>query len=93
MRVLPSGKGLSLKAFFTRALPAATGGTDEQRSEQQAKQALKALIDAEDTANPLSDQALTEALTQQGFSLKRRTVAKYRESLGIPSTRERRCKL
>ena len=93
VRVLPSGKGLSLKAFFTRALPAATGGADEQRSEQQAKQALKALIDAEDTANPLSDQALTEVLTQQGFSLKRRTVAKYRESLGIPSTRERRCKL
>ena len=50
-------------------------------------------IDGEDAANPLSDQTLTEALTQQGFSLKRRTVAKYRESLGILSTRERRRKL
>ena len=66
---------------------------NHNQAEQQAKQALKVLIDTEDTANPLSDQALTEALTQQGFSLKRRTVAKYRESLGIPSTRERRCKL
>ena len=93
VRVIPSGKLLSLKTFFTRALPTAKEGSGELLSEQQAKQALKALIDGEDAANPLSDQTLTEALTQQGFSLKRRTVAKYRESLGIPSTRERRRKL
>lgn len=90
VRIVPARKLLPLKEFFSRALPQTSGTTGEVFSDQQAKQALKALVDAEDSARPLSDQTLTEALQRQGFSLKRRTVAKYRELLGIPSTRERR---
>jgi RNA polymerase sigma-54 factor len=93
VRVAGTTKLLPLKAFFTHALPSAAGGNTDAVSEQQAKSALKALIDAEDRAHPLSDQALMEALAQQNILLARRTVAKYREQLGIPSTRERRCKL
>ena len=89
--LLPSRKKLPLKEFFTRALPTTdVSASGEAFSDQQAKHALRELIEAEDRTHPLSDQALMELLNQQGFSLKRRTVAKYRESLGILSTRERR---
>jgi RNA polymerase sigma-54 factor len=93
VRVANAHKLLPLKAFFTHALPASADGSATAVSEQQAKSALKALIDAEDRAHPLSDQALMEALAAQHIPLARRTVAKYREQLGIPSTRERRQKL
>jgi RNA polymerase sigma-54 factor len=44
---------------------------------------LRELVEAEDPARPLSDQRLAEALAEQGVSVARRTVAKYREELGI----------
>lgn len=89
VRVATSRKLLPLKAFFTHALPAsAVGG--ESVSDQRAKGALRALVAAENPSHPLSDQALAEALAAQGIPLARRTVAKYREQLGIPSTRLRR---
>lgn len=90
VRVAGRGMLLPLKAFFSHALPMTQDATAEAVSDQQAKSALKALIEREDSAHPLSDQALTEALARQGISLARRTVAKYREQLGILSTRERR---
>lgn len=91
--VATAHKLLPLKAFFTHALPASASQAGEAVSEQQAKSALKALIDAEDRTHPLSDQTLTDTLAKQGIPLARRTVAKYREQLGILSTRERRRKL
>jgi RNA polymerase sigma-54 factor len=93
VRVSGSQKLLPLKSFFTHALPTSANTATDAVSEQQAKSALKALIDAEDRKHPLSDQALMEALAAQHILLARRTVAKYREQLGIPSTRERRAKL
>lgn len=87
VRVATSRKLLPLAAFFTHAV--ASEG-EEAISDQQAKGALKALVAAEDPAHPLSDQALAEALAKQGIPMARRTVAKYREQLGIASTRERR---
>lgn len=93
VRIGHTTKYLPLKDFFTHALKAPTGENADAVSDQQAKSALKALIAAEDRAHPLSDQALVEALAQQNIVLARRTVAKYREQLGILSTRERRCKL
>ncbi len=93
VRVSGSQKLLPLKSFFTHALPTSANTATDAISEQQAKSALKALIDAEDRKHPLSDQALMEALAAQHILLARRTVAKYREQLGIPSTRERRAKL
>lgn len=89
VRVATSRKQIPLKAFFTHAVP--TAATDANPiSERQAKQALQRLIQGERPDAPLSDQALTAALAAQGILLARRTVAKYREQLGIPSTRERR---
>lgn len=89
VRVATSRKVLPLRAFFTHALPA-SAAEGEGVSDQRAKGALRALVAAEDPLKPLSDQALTEALAAQGIPLARRTVAKYRELLGIPSTRDRR---
>ena len=54
------------------------------------KDALRALIGAEDTAHPLSDLALASALRALGFALARRTVAKYRDELAIPPCHRRR---
>ncbi len=84
VRVATSRKLIPMKAFFTRAV------TTEDATELQVKAKLRELIEAEDRKHPLSDQALTEALTKAGMPLARRTVAKYREAMGIPSTRERR---
>jgi RNA polymerase sigma-54 factor len=51
---------------------------------------LKKLVDAEDKAKPLSDEELMKRLGKMGFPVARRTIAKYREKLGIPSSRQRR---
>ena len=54
------------------------------------KSHIKALIDEEDAKNILSDDQLVDMLKERGFDIARRTVAKYRESLRIPSSMERR---
>ena len=51
---------------------------------------MGSLIEAEDKSNPLDDDALLQALLEKGFRLARRTVAKYREQLGIPVARLRK---
>lgn len=94
VRVATSRKLLSLSSFFSRALPSSASTEAESLSDKQVKSVIKALIDAEDPARPLSDEALTKALADQHhLTLARRTVAKYREQLGIPSTRDRKRKL
>lgn len=75
-----------LASFFSRELPA--GGPDA--SADRAKALLSALVAAEDRRTPLSDQQLAERLAAQGCPISRRTAAKYRAELGIPSTLERR---
>jgi RNA polymerase sigma-54 factor len=76
-----------LKRFFI-------GGTTTDDGEEIAwdviRIRLKELIDQEDKKNPLSDDAIAEALAKQGYPLKRRTVTKYRKILNIPSSRQRR---
>ena len=74
--------------FFSRALPAGNGG--DSVSAEQAKSAIKKLIAAEDKKKPLSDQKLCQLLTEQGIEISRRTVAKYRDELGISSTSGRK---
>ncbi|MGQ9504956.1 MAG: RNA polymerase factor sigma-54 [Thermogutta sp.] len=51
---------------------------------------VKELIDREDKTKPLSDEEIVKQLAKQGIQVKRRTVTKYREEMGIPSSRERR---
>ena len=86
-KYLSCARGLyELKYFFTSAIQAADGG--EAASALAVKQALKGLIAAEDEI--LSDDTLVELLQAKGFDIARRTVAKYREALGIGSSVQRR---
>ena len=62
----------------------------ETVSTRKVKAALKALIEEEDKTEPPSDEALCTALQKQGYDIARRTVAKYRETLGYPPARYRK---
>ena len=73
--------------FFSRAVPAAGG---EAVSAEQAKAVLRSLIDGENRQKPLSDQKLSQLLAGRGIGISRRTVAKYRDEMGIPSTSGRK---
>ena len=78
-----------MSSFFSRALQAASG---EEITPERAKEAIRALIQEEDKKRPLSDQKLCELLAGQGLTLARRTVAKYREAMGIlPAAGRREC--
>ena len=72
----------SLKSFFSEDINGA--------SRHVVYDDLKKLVDAEDKAHPLSDDALCERLKAMGYQLERRTVAKYRDALDIPSSTVRR---
>ncbi|MGO4166088.1 RNA polymerase factor sigma-54 [Novosphingobium sp. YAF33] len=76
-----------LKFFFTSGV-AATGG--EGASAEAVKAAIRRLVDAEDPKAILSDDALVDLLKDKGFELARRTVAKYREAIGLGSSVQRR---
>ncbi|MCX5682414.1 MAG: RNA polymerase sigma-54 factor, partial [Planctomycetota bacterium] len=77
----------ALRDFFTGGTQMAGG---EEVSWDRVRVRLKALVDAEDKSKPLSDDQLMEMLATEGIVLARRTVAKYREELDIPSSRRRR---
>ncbi len=65
-------------------------GSDEDVSEAALHLALQQLIDGEDKRKPLSDDALSKLLKKQGIQASRRTVAKHRDRMGVPSSRDRR---
>ena len=70
-----------LKYFFNSAIERRDGG--DAMSSMSIKNRLKAIVQEEDTAKPLSDNAIAELFKKEGIKLARRTVAKYREQLGI----------
>ncbi|MEW9855285.1 RNA polymerase factor sigma-54 [Novosphingobium sp. M1R2S20] len=76
-----------LKYFFTSGVSTAGG---EGASAEAVKAAIRRLIDAEDPKAILSDDALVDLLKAQGYDLARRTVAKYREAIGMGSSVQRR---
>ncbi|NLE86826.1 MAG: RNA polymerase factor sigma-54 [Myxococcales bacterium] len=77
-----------LKYFFNSSIRRVA---NEDIASESVKQAIKQMIDGEDKAHPLSDQAIVEALVeQQGIKIARRTVAKYREMLGILASSKRK---
>jgi RNA polymerase sigma-54 factor len=76
-----------LRHFFSDSYVTESG---EELSTRQIKAALHDLVDAEDKKHPLSDDQLKELLAEKGFPIARRTVAKYREQLGIPIARLRK---
>ncbi|MDE0300323.1 MAG: RNA polymerase factor sigma-54 [Candidatus Poribacteria bacterium] len=76
-----------LKFFFSTDLPTDTG---ENVSSTAVKDNIKDMIDGENPAKPLSDQAIANALGNQGIHVARRTVQKYREELNILSSSKRK---
>ncbi len=76
-----------LRYFFSDSYVTENG---EELSTRRIKAALRDIIDGEDKKRPLNDDALKDELKKQGFPIARRTVAKYREQLGIPIARLRR---
>jgi RNA polymerase sigma-54 factor len=79
---------LEMKYFFTAAIPGAAGMA--AHSSEAVRHRIKQLVDAEAPDDVLSDDALVQKLRSEGVDIARRTVAKYRESLRIPSSIERR---
>ncbi len=77
-----------LKYFFTSGVGAVDG--EGGASAEAVKAAIKQLIDAEDPKAILSDDALVDLLKSRGYDLARRTVAKYREAIGLGSSVQRR---
>lgn len=76
-----------LRHFFSDSLKTEGGG---EMSTRKVKAALKDIIDNEDKARPLSDDAIKDMMTAQGYPVARRTIAKYREQMGIPVARLRK---
>ncbi len=79
---------IELRRFFSAGLPTRGGGTI---SVYRVQQRVKALIESEPAGRPISDQAIADRLQAEGIEIARRTVAKYREQLGLlPSSQRRR---
>lgn len=74
-----------LKMFFNERVR-----DDSDTSAHEVLSAIRSIIEDEDKRHPLSDEAITSRLSQQGYDIARRTVAKYRERLGLPVARLRR---
>jgi RNA polymerase sigma-54 factor len=76
-----------LKFFFSSGLSTSDG---EDISSKAAKEKIMRLIDGETKVRPYSDQKIADVLRAEGVDIARRTVAKYREQLGLSSARLRR---
>ncbi len=78
---------IEMRRFFSAGLPTRGGGTI---SVYRVQQRVKALIESEPSGRPISDQAISDRLRAEGIEIARRTVAKYRETLGLPPSSQRR---
>lgn len=78
-----------LRFFFSEAVQGPSGGATPLLI---LKRRVKKMIEEEDSARPLTDEQITEKLQSEGIRVTRRTVAKYREDMGIQSTHQRRRK-
>ena len=76
-----------LKFFFSDGY---TTGDGEEMSVREIRKILKECIDSEDKKKPLTDDELTDLLKEKGYPIARRTVAKYRQQMGIPVARLRK---
>ncbi len=80
---------LELRSFFSESVNGPEGGS---MSLLTLKRVVKKMIEEEDSAHPLTDEQIAKKLDEGGIHVTRRTVAKYREDLRIPSTHQRRVK-
>jgi RNA polymerase sigma-54 factor len=76
-----------LKYFFSEGI---TNEDGEEVSTREIKKILKDAVESEDKSNPMTDEQLMQVLKEKGYPIARRTVAKYREQLGIPVGRMRK---
>ena len=87
-KYMTTPRGLfELKYFFTSGYTTAEG---ESVSNESVRQAIAEIVRGEETKKPLSDQDIVAMLTERGLPIARRTVAKYREQLGIPPSHLRK---
>jgi RNA polymerase sigma-54 factor len=88
-KFMATSRGMfELKYFFTASIPSNDGG--EAHSAEAVRHKIKILISEEGPKTVKSDDKIVNLLRAQGIEIARRTVAKYRESMGIPSSVERR---
>jgi RNA polymerase sigma-54 factor len=88
-KYMATGRGIfELKYFFTSAIAAADGG--DAHSAEAVRHRIRQLIDGEGARAVLSDDGIVEKLREAGIEIARRTVAKYREAMRIPSSVQRR---
>ncbi len=88
-KYMATNRGIfELKYFFTSAIAASDGG--EAHSAEAVRHRIRLLIDAESPGDVLSDDTIVERLREAGIDIARRTVAKYREAMRIPSSVQRR---
>src|SRR5271166_906019 len=88
-KYMATSRGIfELKYFFTSAIAAAHGG--EAHSAEAVRHRIRQLIDAESAGSVLSDDTIVDKLREAGIDIARRTVAKYREAMRIPSSVQRR---
>ena len=88
-KYMATNRGIfELKYFFTSSIASADGG--DAHSAEAVRHRIKQLIEAEDARGVLSDDTIVEKLRESGIDIARRTVAKYREAMRIPSSVQRR---
>jgi RNA polymerase sigma-54 factor len=88
-KYMATNRGIfELKYFFTSSIAASDGG--EAHSAEAVRHRIKQLIEAENAGGVLSDDTIVERLREAGIDIARRTVAKYREAMRIPSSVQRR---
>jgi RNA polymerase sigma-54 factor len=88
-KYMATSRGIfEMKYFFTSAIASADGG--EAHSAEAVRHRIRQLIDGENPAEVLSDDTIVERLREAGIEIARRTVAKYREAMRIPSSVQRR---
>jgi RNA polymerase sigma-54 factor len=88
-KYMATSRGIfELKYFFTSSIASADGG--EAHSAEAVRHRIRQLIDAEAAADVLSDDTIVDKLREAGIDIARRTVAKYREAMRIPSSVQRR---
>jgi RNA polymerase sigma-54 factor len=88
-KYMATNRGIfELKYFFTSAIASAVGG--EAHSAESVRHHIRQLIEGESPRNVLSDDTIVDKLREAGIDIARRTVAKYREAMRIPSSVQRR---
>jgi RNA polymerase sigma-54 factor len=88
-KYMATSRGIfELKYFFTAAIAAADGGA--AHSAEAVRHRIRQMIDEESPRNVLSDDTIVDKLRDSGIDIARRTVAKYREAMRIPSSVQRR---